>query len=740
MEIYTSSCGEHFLCKKWPGMIHYDPHPQLMRCPPCSCKDSCYKQRNCCLDKFYERKAGELITPTVFVADKDVNVRFPLYDLITTCPILATDNEKLLCNYPPLQTKYKGPVTSIATNYSYINEYCAICHEEEKEKIKFWNFSTEGHNEIDIFNFVDSMDMLEKSLENIQMTVIYAPPENLKSLAPSFYHYYSLPMPSCSWDEDLQAGCSSSYINKYRFHRNILCYICSLPERSVIDMNEPLCRKTNLTIYNACVENSFSSLTAPFRNVYCIICNHPPNPQFPYRQAGYWPFGGLIPSMVYVFEDFSAVMDESWLQPLDTPRVYYVRFSSITFNVYSILKTIRNANAKNLSEKIDKENEDSNLHLANIMTITSAVYPWRICNQDKLPEVVQNISRRNCSCSFSCLFQAKCTCCIDTAIQHELQCSSSRKILSPSLYDAKAFDLNFLEVSTCFQNQNRKQNTSHFYDEVKYLCEEQSHTFDLPVVREGVTYKNVFCLICNSDIDIEYDDLSGIEYKILEFNIACFHHFNIVNKINLFEIVQEARDQNCSVILDTKNTVLCKEHPTNITSTCESDTTQQSFRWACENLKEHSLPRVNKYKNEFCELCSKKEHFQLNETYVDEGNYTECNKSNPMHVQYDEACRSLPNVDYHPGIFPHRNIFCSYCAHDEQYKLQTNNSFCEPKFGKRNNLPSILVRRLFFPRSRFDLDVGIKSTEVCSVPAFLYYISSCFWNRLKLMLQAYRVI
>jgi hypothetical protein len=70
-------------------------------------------------------------------------------------------------------------------------------------------------------------------------------------------------------------------------------------------------------------------------------------------------------------------------------------------------------------------------------------------------------------------------------------------------------ELNFLMISSCFQSKNRNLNAS-FFAEIKYLWEEQSNTLDIPVIKEGVTYKNVFCFICNEDIDIK-NDFSGEE-------------------------------------------------------------------------------------------------------------------------------------------------------------------------------------------------------------------------------------
>jgi hypothetical protein len=223
IEIYWSSCGEHYLCKEWTGIIKYEPHPQLQRCPPCSCDESCYRNRNCCPDKFYERKLAELRTPTLFVADSNVNSQLSLYELLTRCPMSASDADKRLCKSPPLEKKCIGPVTSFATNYSYMNEYCAICHGEDIEKTTIWNFSAGGKVMINIFNFIDSPEMLERVAKQHQITTIYSPPKNLQSIVPPLTFHQIFPKPKCPEDKDLQAACSSSYVNKFRFYQNVFC-------------------------------------------------------------------------------------------------------------------------------------------------------------------------------------------------------------------------------------------------------------------------------------------------------------------------------------------------------------------------------------------------------------------------------------------------------------------------------------------------------------------------------------
>jgi hypothetical protein len=247
---------------------------------------------------------------------------------------------------------------------------------------------------------------------------------------------------------------------------------------------------------------------------------------------------------------------------------------------------------------------------------------------------------------------------------------------------------------------------------MKYLCEEQSLAFDLPVVKNGVTYKNVFCIICNTEIDIENDDILVEKYNVMDFYVICNNPFNFMYKRNLHKILQSAEEQNCGVILNTRDAVRCEEYRSKRISTCQNKATPQSLRWACENLSKHSLPPVNQYKNEFCKLCNGMVHYKKNETSVEDPNYTECNRSNELHVQYEEACLLLPNVAYHPDVFPHRNVFCSYCAHGDQHIEHVPSHSCKPTHGSDVLFMNRLIRDLFYPSMTFRSNIRDRPEEV----------------------------
>jgi hypothetical protein len=416
---------------------------------------------------------------------------------------------------------------------------------------------------------------------------------------------------------------------------------------------------------------------------------------------------------LYVFEDFSSYVYESWKKE---EKRFLIKFTNISFNSHALLKRIKDTNFKkpqNVPMGVDNNLFDEKWYdnFANIIAISSGIYPWRLCDIDALPDVVQNVSTKNCDCSYSCLFHGKCTCCIDTALRHPLQ-SLNRIIVSSTNPSLNVDGFRFLVVSTCFQNRNGNSGRL-FFAKIKYLCEEQSHLYDIPVIEAGITYKNVFCFLCNRKVEDENEAIHHDGCSTMDLNVLCYDQFHFIHKLNLQEILVEAREQNCEVVLDTKKAVISDEYSTNDIKTCPNNMIHESLRWACEELDSQSFAPVHQYKNEFCELCNQMGHSQITGETNSEENSLKCERSIKKHTQYDNICHSLSNLANHSYFFPFRNIFCSYCARDNSHKELVSKDSCNPVFGSDLILVSRLVRDLFFPTITFP--VVIKEAENVSI-------------------------
>ncbi|CAF1250411.1 unnamed protein product [Rotaria sp. Silwood1] len=119
------------------------------------------------------------------------------------------------------------PVTSIQTNITYRNYYCAYCNNDANENIKFWEYKTycsknivDKHNVI-INNYQDIQYYIHNLTKNCLKTIIY--PHYQDNFQPSVFIRpckKSLP-PTCPLDTsiDLAQNCSS-FGTAYRYVQN----------------------------------------------------------------------------------------------------------------------------------------------------------------------------------------------------------------------------------------------------------------------------------------------------------------------------------------------------------------------------------------------------------------------------------------------------------------------------------------------------------------------------------------
>lgn len=104
-----------------------------------------YRKRTCCPDAFFiiEKRYEVLITPYFYWSLTDEGLYDTEYSMITKCPSETLNTSKELCeifSYENLKRLF--PVTSIRSNYTYINQMCALCHDEDKSELARWHWSS----------------------------------------------------------------------------------------------------------------------------------------------------------------------------------------------------------------------------------------------------------------------------------------------------------------------------------------------------------------------------------------------------------------------------------------------------------------------------------------------------------------------------------------------------------------------------------------------------------------------
>ncbi|XP_048729865.2 uncharacterized protein LOC125647215 [Ostrea edulis] len=279
----------------------------------------------------------------------------------------------------------------------------------------------------------------------------------------------------------------------------------------------------------------------------------------------------------------------------------------------------------------------------------AAVYPHRICNQQVLPTIIQSNGTRNCNCSLPCLFRDPCSCCMDTALLYPVDCiSNTRRAFSK---DGKERELKIQVVGICYEEIHRSRN-SRERENVKHLCEGELDEFDIPVLSNNITYKNIFCFLCNTNFFIVNGSLLTEPYKIVDIKINCEEQFLFNFMMGFHQMFAYSILNKCDVRYEADFLVTCHDNASEALGTiskCKaSDSHFDPFeKWACENTSRQSLMPVGNYKNEFCRLCNPSEITKL-PTYL-----KECKESDT---------RNLKSKSTEDGCFPGRIMEDGICT------------------------------------------------------------------------------
>uniref|UniRef100_A0A8W8JZS5 G-protein coupled receptors family 2 profile 2 domain-containing protein n=1 Tax=Magallana gigas TaxID=29159 RepID=A0A8W8JZS5_MAGGI len=466
MSLYIDACGEKHMCYDWPNLTYYTPHPALSRCPPCLCDDSCFRNLNCCPDKFFERPLAVLASPSVYLADNPVRLSLPhthlksvdhsfiKYEIIETCPEFSNLEDKQRCEKSSIDLSFDAPVTSLANNFSYRNMFCAFCHGEKETNLITWNLAVKGN-------------------------------VSFEGDTPNSYHR---------------------------------CYFTEM--------------------------------------------------------------SSLIKEEIFFI---------SW----DVPE-FRIKFVNLSINTEFLVRFVKKTRVVGKRLKDNKHND-----FEGVLKSLTTIAPSRICRADLLPGGVA--PDRQCDCSYSCLFVGKCTCCVDTAIMHPIECISDTKFGHPQSEDLHKFAV----VSNCYNNKYLLEISDKFeFETVKHLCETNPPSFDILIWSKKVTYKNIFCFLCNTNYSMVNDSLEHEQFEALEFTVKCPNQLNFIYAVNFTQLMNLAKTQGCHVTYATDKCILCETEDREVESRCPALPPEHPVKWLCENTSVNSFAYVDKYKNEFCQLCN----------------------------------------------------------------------------------------------------------------------------------------
>ncbi|XP_062574134.1 uncharacterized protein LOC134235970 [Saccostrea cucullata] len=238
---------------------------QKMACSECSCREDCYRKSNCCPSVVHLNNTNDSIKVNDQLICTQTEFKAPgfsynetggnMYWMIATCPpsypnkdILnnCTQNVSLTSNR---DVSFYRPVTSAATNETYKNVFCALCHGENRNAIIRWKMFVETDVQKSILDVRETEEKLFELMasSNIDVGVVFLPPDSFKNHTET---------------------CFTDYISS--------CNVSGL-WTAYDQVTREACEDTNLI-------SIFTDCTDLYKNVYCAICNQ----RDPYRSLSYY--------------------------------------------------------------------------------------------------------------------------------------------------------------------------------------------------------------------------------------------------------------------------------------------------------------------------------------------------------------------------------------------------------------------------------------------------------------------
>lgn len=662
MTSYLSACGLGYSCSDWSAS-HHLPHTKTPKksllCPECSCDDTCFEQRNCCPDKFFAR---------TYTRYRSAVVNFPQrlrrnyiepeeYAVVDYCPPQNRTSYSRECEIEgtPFYKLTNPPVTSLITNVSYLNRKCAFCHGESEKNLIDWNLSV-GYDDCLRRRTIFYLSSYEEVMAYAQMWLcglVYSPrdtmPVRRKTLLPQSPQYRTRCNVTGTWLEsidEIQMACESSYDLRYRYYTNIFCAMCNpigTGEGRVIDTCNVTgeWREYDESLVLACEENPALQMTHPYKNVFCLFCN---------SRAS---FSSGPRGREYFYNDVRLEFDEY----ISNTKKYMYIFRQIVFHNESLQEEIQMYTELNrTTERYEhgvKTIKDAQINITYLLLKQLSLYPVPICDKTLLPAIARNYTASDSLCNPQCMMEDPCQCGLDVALSLPITCIQDRFIPNGKPKLVRVFN-------ACSRMDDRFDGSLHFAA-IRYLCENSVSRHDiLPVSEDDLSFRNIYCFLCNSQFEI-IDDKPKIpsSYSVHGVSVECSHELNIFYSTSFTDIISTAMSSSqCNIWLNTAKSFECEIPPPMFPDKCNVtkylEINDPDVQWACEGS------HYSKYvSTRYCEQCNPQA------PYTEDKPIETCdNQSTHYDQSYKEACELFPDAVF-SLLFPtetrYKNRFCKFC-------------------------------------------------------------------------------
>ncbi|XP_071176603.1 uncharacterized protein [Mytilus edulis] len=577
---YAAACGLQFCNVSLISLSYFHNNLTTLGsvCLPCHCND-CILNINCCPDFGLPRYREKCMNDVIY---NPYNLLSDVYfSVLDKCPPNTPPKIRNLCEKETdlIQNLTLVPVTS-KTRTTYRNVYCAQCHGETD--LEPWTIDINCQKFAD-FNFLSSFEEIAELIKVKMCTVRYVQQNAnnkavpCKGAADNLIGRCNMTGTWNSYDSDIDMACNHFQL-PFDKYKSIFCLMCNPPSQDPFTDLVSVCNITKdstKSLENACEMYKQSSVTFPFKNMFCYLCNRHDDKDRYNDINGYISL--IFKDDIVVYNMEQLIFKKDFLTP-------YLSNQSIKLNTNFKL-------GNRLNSSYDFFDNERQVNVTNLMTLFSLAYGPNLCgiyNADPKPLAP------DCSCHETCVSYG--TCCVDFELDQLLECLDGNIVAGICRYTDEG---------------------------INSYCERRGEfMYDLPVSRSDTKkhYKNIFCALC-ADKKFNFP----IRFPVKKYAHKYFHPWSveitcaisnllpIYYQLSMTDIFKSATRKNCDIKFKPAQgkDAYCDDKPIKI-STCNISDTWSHFDadvlWACEKLNTTFLTNYRGFRNVFCTLCNPDVH------------------------------------------------------------------------------------------------------------------------------------
>lgn len=577
---YAAACGLQFCNVSLISLSYFHNNLTTLGsvCLPCHCND-CILNINCCPDFGLPRYREKCMNDVIY---NPYNLLSDVYfSVLDKCPPNTPPKIRNLCEKETdlIQNLTLVPVTS-KTRTTYRNVYCAQCHGETD--LEPWTIDINCQKFAD-FNFLSSFEEIAELIKVKMCTVRYVQ-QNANNKAVPCKRAADNLIGRCnmtgtwnSYDSDIDMACNHFQL-PFDKYKSIFCLMCNPPSQDPFTDLVSACNITKdstKSLENACEMYKQSSVTFPFKNMFCYLCNRHDDKDRYNDINGYISL--IFKDDIVVYNMEQLIFKKDFLTP-------YLSNQSIKLNTKFKL-------GNRLNSSYDFFDNERQVNVTNLMTLYSLAYESNLCGiYNAGPKPLEP----DCSCHETCVSYD--TCCVDFELDQLLGCLDGNIVAGICRYADEG---------------------------INSYCESRGEfMYDLPVSRNDTKkhYKNIFCALCadkkfNFPISFPVKKYAHKYFHPWDVEITCAisNLLPIYYQLSMTDIFKSATRKNCDIKFKPAQgkDAYCDDKAIKI-STCNVSGTWSHFDadvlWACEKLNTTFLTNYRGFRNVFCTLCNPDVH------------------------------------------------------------------------------------------------------------------------------------